>query len=83
MNVSIKPICVDKETAAAMLGISVANFEREVRGERIPPARQVSPRRVGWLLRELEEYAEKLPVSNILPPANTGAKKPRRPLVVE
>jgi len=43
-----------------------------VRAGEFPPPRKISSRRVGWLLREVEEWAEARPVSDLLPPANTG-----------
>ena len=79
MNPNIKPLYVDRTDAAAMFAISEATLESQVRQKEFPPPRQVSPRRVAWLLRELEEHAEQLPVSDIPPPPNTSAKKPRSP----
>ena len=37
--------------------------------------RQLSGQRVGWLVREVQEWAESRPVSNLPPPPNTGAPK--------
>jgi prophage regulatory protein len=46
-----------------------------VREGKAPKPRQLSDRRVGWLVRELEEWVEGRPASELLPPANTGAPK--------
>ena len=42
-------IILSKEAAAKALTISVTTFEAEVRSKRYPPAREISPGRVGWL----------------------------------
>jgi prophage regulatory protein len=68
----VQPLLVDRGTAAAMLGISESMLEELVRQEQAPKPRQLGARRVGWLVRELVELAEALPVSSVLPPANTG-----------
>lgn len=74
---SMKQIFVDLETAAAVVALSTATWQALVREEKAPQPRQLSGRRVGWLMREIEEWAESRPVSSQLPPPNTGAKKPR------
>ncbi|MDD3481832.1 AlpA family transcriptional regulator [Azovibrio restrictus] len=60
-----------------MLALSVSTFQELVRLKIAPQPRKLSGRRVGWLVRELEEWAESRPVSDLSPPPNTGAKKPR------
>lgn len=75
--VAIQPRFVAKEAAAQMLAMSVSTFERCVQKGEIPKPRQLSAGRVGWLVSELDEWAASRPVSEILPPSNTGAKKPR------
>lgn len=79
MNISVKPIYVDLETAAAMLAISVSTFQALGRdpSSGLPKARQLSGRRVGYLVREIEAWGESRPVADLAPPPNTGAKKPR------
>jgi len=75
MNSPIKPIYMDLRTVAAFICLSVASVQKMVREERFPKPRMLSGRRVAWLTREVEEWAEARPTSDILPPANTGAKK--------
>lgn len=74
---NIKPILVDLATAAAILSVSPSTVQGLVRRGELKKPRQISGGRVGYLLRELEEFAESRPVSELLPPPNTGAKKPR------
>lgn len=75
--IQLAPILVSKPIAAQMLAMSVTTFERCVQKGEIPKPRQLSAGRVGWLVRELAEWGEAQPVSELLPPPNTGAKKPR------
>jgi len=64
--ISIEPIAVDRDAAAALLSVSVSSLESGVRYGRIPP-----PRAIGglsrWLVSELRECAAALPVSERLP----------------
>jgi len=70
--VTTPPIFVDRETAAEALGIGLSTFMREVRAGRIPPARSITPGRVGWLWTELQDFAARTPVADNLPPPNAG-----------
>lgn len=73
--VSVPPIFVGRETAAQALGLGVSTFMREVRAGRIPPARSVSPGRVGWLWTELQEFAARAPIADNLPPPKTSNRR--------
>ena len=66
-----------QEATAAIVGLSESTWQALVREGKAPKPRQLSDRRVGWLVRELEEWVEGRPASDLPPPANTGAKKPR------
>ncbi len=74
MNQAVKPLYVDLPTVAIMVALSEANVQLQVRKKEFPPPRVVSPRRVAWLVREVEEWAEERPVSDLLPPPNTGKR---------
>ncbi len=76
-TVAISPRVVSKEIAAQLLSLSVKSFERLVAQGSMPKPRQLSPNRVGWLVSDIDSWAEKRPVSELLPPSNTGAPKPR------
>ncbi|WP_407280561.1 AlpA family phage regulatory protein [Aromatoleum evansii] len=75
---TVKRIYVDLPTAAEAVSLSPTTVQELVRQKLFPEPRQLSGRRVGWLLREIEEWAESRPTSTLLPPPNTGAKKPRK-----
>ena len=73
----MKKIFLDLPETAATLSISDATLQRMVRKNEFPPPRKLSGRRVGWLMREVEEWAESRPVSDLLPPENTGVRHPK------
>ena len=73
--IAIKPAYLDKPAVCAFLSLKETTLDDLVRKEQFPKQRKLSEKRVAWLLRELEEWAESRPVSDLLPPANTGAKK--------
>ena len=71
----MKPIDVDLPGVANLVTLATATIQRMVREGVFPKPRQLSANRVAWLLREVEEWAEERPVSEIPPPANTSKKK--------
>jgi prophage regulatory protein len=73
----LEKIFVDTESAADALSLSVSTLEKLVREGNFPRPRELSGRRVGFLVRELKAWAESRPESGMLPPPNTGAKKNR------
>lgn len=77
----MKPLVVDMDQLLALLpALSRSTIEEERRQGRFPAPRQLSGRRVGWLVNEIEEWLANRPVSELPPPPNTSAKKPRQPL---
>jgi prophage regulatory protein len=67
VTVTIQPISLAREHAAAALGISERTLEGLVREGKLKPPRKLSSGRVGWLYRELVEYAEACPISDLAP----------------
>ena len=74
-QISVKPAYLDKPGACAFVSLKETTLDELMRKNMFPKPRKLSDRRVGWLVRELEDWAESRPVSDLLPPANTGAKK--------
>ena len=74
---TIKKIFYSLPELAFVLSLSESGIQELVRQGDLPHPRVLSTRRVGWLVREIEEWAENRPNSNLLPPANSGARKPR------
>jgi len=71
----MKPIYVDLPGVASLVTLATATIQRMVREGVFPKPRQLSANRVAWLLREVEEWAEERPVSEIPPPGNTSRHK--------
>jgi prophage regulatory protein len=67
----------EKDELPAVTKLGLTTIEEEIRQGRFPKPRQLSPRRVGWLAREIEEWLESRPIADLAPPPNTGARKPR------
>lgn len=75
---NIVKIYLDRNGVAEALSVSDSTVEKLTREcHDFPKPRQISGRRVGWLLREITDWAEKRPLSDQLPPANTGCSKGR------
>ena len=74
---AIKPAYLDLAGTTSFMALSESTIQKLVRDDVFPKPRLLSGRRVGWLVRELESWAESRPVADCLPPPNTGAKKPR------
>lgn len=73
------PGALDKELAAAYCSVGVTTFEQMVQEKIAPqPRRFPGRRRVAWLRTELDAFLASLPLSDLLPPDNSGAKKQRR-----
>jgi prophage regulatory protein len=66
--VTMKPLCIDLDGVVQAVALSRTGVLKLIREGKFPQARQLSPRRVGWLVRELEEWMEARPVWDILPP---------------
>lgn len=75
MRSMIKPIYVDLPGVASLVTLATATIQRMVREGGFPKPRQLSANRVAWLLREVEEWAEERPVSEIPPPARSSRQK--------
>jgi len=71
----IRPAALMLSAAAAYVGLSESGLQALVRGGSIPKPRQLSERRVAWLVSELDAWLESRPVSEILPPKNCGRRR--------
>ncbi len=73
-GIFIKPIYLNRESVAALVSLSVPTMERMVAQGMFPAPRQLTGKRVGWLVREIEEWAESRPISTNLPVTNCGRR---------
>jgi prophage regulatory protein len=75
MNAAIKPIYIELPDLPSLLTLGETTIQKMVRDGTFPKPRLLSGRRVGWLLREVEEWAENRPVSELPPPPNTSRRR--------
>ena len=61
------PLFVARDDAATCLSVSETTLEQLVRTGTLKPPRVISKGRTGWLYRELLEFAESRPVSDLKP----------------
>ncbi|MFL9918842.1 AlpA family phage regulatory protein [Paraburkholderia fungorum] len=64
----MRPLFLDLRGVAEALSLSPTTVQKMVRTKEFPAPRELSGRRVGWLVRELEEWCEARPHSDMLPP---------------
>jgi prophage regulatory protein len=67
---TLRPAAIDIDQTAAYLSLSNSTIEKMVRKGEFPAPRQLSGRRVAYLLKEVDEWLESRPVSDLLPPVN-------------
>lgn len=65
--IALQPAALDRETAAAYVGLSVTTMEAQAQAGQFPLPRQIGARRVVWLREELDAHLRALPVSTIRP----------------
>ena len=76
----MKSIYLELDAVAGAVALASSTVQRLVRENAFPKPRQLSGRRVAWLVREVEEWAEKRPISELPPPPNTGRRIRAAPL---
>ena len=75
----VDPIVVDEPTAAALVSLSEPTLQKLVREGNFPKPRKISAGRAAYLFREVLDWAERRPVSDLLPPRNAGKRRPAPP----
>lgn len=68
----IRPAYLDLSAVSNFVALSESSIQKLTRENEFPKARQLSGRRVGWLVRELDEWAEARPLADMLPPVGSG-----------
>lgn len=66
----LRPAAIDLEQVSAYLSLSTSTIEVLVRTGKFPRPRQLSGRRVAYLVKEIDEWLESRPVSQQLPVIN-------------
>lgn len=71
--VTIKPLYLARDDAAAYLSISTRTLEYLVSRREAPAPRKISDNRTAWLVDDLDAWGRQRPVSD-LPPARCGTQ---------
>lgn len=77
MIIALQPAYLNREETAKFVGLSDTTMEQLARAGDFPKPRQLAAKRVGWLVSELQAWAESRPVSDLPPPRNTGVRHAR------
>lgn len=67
---TLRPAVLDIDQVAAYLSLSARTVNSMVQKNDFPKPRQLSGRRVAYLVRELDEWLESRPMSDLPPPVN-------------
>ncbi|WP_244109928.1 helix-turn-helix transcriptional regulator [Burkholderia arboris] len=70
--VTMKPIFLNVHQVADAMSLSETIIKKMVASKEFPSPRAISKKRVAWLVRELEEWAEARPISDMLPPGQAA-----------
>ena len=70
--VQVKPLYLARAQAASFLSLSESMLDSLVARGDLPKPRKLSAGRTAWLTEELEVWGRGLPVSDLLPPVNSG-----------
>ena len=70
--IQLKPLYLARAQAASFLSLSESMLDKLVAQGDVPRPRKLSAGRSGWLVEDLEVWGKSRPVSDLLPPANSG-----------
>ncbi|CAB3783290.1 helix-turn-helix transcriptional regulator [Pararobbsia alpina] len=71
----VQPLFYDLNDVADALSLSTRGVQRLVQEGNFPKPRALSTRRIAWLVRDVEAWAESREVADMLPPANAGQRR--------
>lgn len=69
---TLNPAYLDRDAVAQYVSLSVPTMERMVARGEFPGPRQLTVKRVGWLVREVSDWCESRPASTNMPVENCG-----------
>lgn len=71
----MKPIYLELDAVAGAVALAAPTVQRLVRENAFPKPKQLYGRRFAWLVREVEEWAEQRPISDLAPPPDTARSR--------
>lgn len=77
--ITLAPVLLARPNAAAYLSISESMLDQLVARGEAPKPRRISAGRTAWLVDDLREWAQARPISDLLPPSNSGYGRAGKP----
>lgn len=78
--IQIAPMFLARANAAAYLSLSESMLDTLVARGEAPKPRKLSAGRSAWLVDDLVTWGKARPISDLLPPANSGYGKAGKPV---
>lgn len=78
-SITMRPLALSPEETAQAVGLSLSLVQQLTQTGEFPKPRQLSARRVGYLVAEVEAWLIARPVSACLPPEGSGYGRAGRP----
>lgn len=70
--VQVKPLYLARDEVAQYVSLSPSMWDQLVARGDAPKPRKLSPGRSAWLVEEIDAWGHNRPVSDLLPPRNSG-----------
>ena len=70
--INLRPLYIERAQIPAVTTLSESSWDTLVAKGEAPKPRKISANRCGWLFEEIEAWARARPVSDLLPPRNSG-----------
>ena len=77
--VQVKPLYLGRDDAAQYLSLSASMLDKLVAEGSVPKSRKLSKGRAAWLVDELDTWGRNRPISDLLPPKNSGYGRAGKP----
>lgn len=77
-EIHVSPMLLELPILAKVVALSESAIQGLVRKGEFPQPKKLSDRRVAWDVDEVRQWVKSRPVSDILPPPNTGVGRPRK-----
>ena len=77
--IQVRPLFLARPAAAAYLSVSESMLDKLVASGELARPRKISPGRSGWLVDDLDTFGRSRPVSDLLPPRNSGHGRAGKP----
>lgn len=76
--ITMRPLYIERAQIPAVTTLSESSWDTLVAKGEAPKPRKISANRSGWLFEEIEAWARARPVSDLLPPRNSGKGRSKK-----